>query len=236
METQIEIRKSPLEATQELLKSGLKIEDLKEILTLQKDYEAHEARKAFYRALAEFKAVTIEILKDKKVGYQAKGQFVGYSHATLANIVETVTPELSKCQLAVTWRVEQKERIAVYTKLAHSLGHFEEFPLFAEADATGSKNNIQAIGSTITYLQRYGFLAITGLAAKDQKEDDGAAAGTEYIDDQQAIKIMEYLEALKTKIDKKKLFDKFGIAKIEEIPKAKYSELIALFSEIEKQK
>jgi hypothetical protein len=44
----------------------------------------------------------------------------------------------------------------------------------AGKDESGKKNAIQQVASTNTYLQRYTFLAITGLATKGQ-DDDGAA-------------------------------------------------------------
>ena len=47
--------------------------------------------------------------------------------------------------------------------------------LSASADNSGSKNSIQAIGSTVTYLQRYTLLAITGLATEDM-DDDGSGS------------------------------------------------------------
>ena len=39
--------------------------------------------------------------------------------------------------------------------VSHRLGHSEENTLTAGRDESGNKNNIQAVGSTITYLQRY---------------------------------------------------------------------------------
>jgi hypothetical protein len=46
----------------------------------------------------------------------------------------------------------------------------------AAADISGSKNQIQAIGSAVTYLERYTLFASYGLASKDQ-DDDGKASG-----------------------------------------------------------
>jgi hypothetical protein len=41
----------------------------------------------------------------------------------------------------------------------------------APPDASGGKNTIQQIASTVTYLQRYTLLAITGVATKGQDDD-----------------------------------------------------------------
>ena len=60
--------------------------------------------------------------------------------------------------------------------MTHKQGHSEETELEAAADSSGGKNMIQAQASTITYLQRYTLLAATGLATKDQLDDDGRGA------------------------------------------------------------
>jgi hypothetical protein len=52
------------------------------------------------------------------------------------------------------------------------MGHSERTPLEASPDASGGKNGIQAVGSTVTYLQRYTLLSATGMAVQDQ-DDDG---------------------------------------------------------------
>src|SRR6185503_4639414 len=62
------------------------------------------------------------------------------------------------------------------------------------ADASGSKNAIQAIGSTLTYLQRYSLVQALGLAAAE--DDDGKnAAGVPLITQQQADNLRDLIEA-----------------------------------------
>jgi hypothetical protein len=68
-------------------------------------------------------------------------------------------------------------------------GHEEENTLSGPADASGSKNAIQAIGSTLTYLQRYTLVQALGLAASS--DDDGVAAGAgELISEEQREKLL----------------------------------------------
>jgi hypothetical protein len=74
------------------------------------------------------------------------------------------------------------------------LGHSEETTLSAPSDTTGSKNPIQAIGSTITYLERYTLLALTGLATYDQ-DDDAQSVGVEYIDKKQQNQLLDLILA-----------------------------------------
>jgi hypothetical protein len=91
---------------------------------------------------------------------------------------------LSKYGLSASWSVKQNGTISVTCKITHIKGHFEETTLSAASDTSGSKNAIQAIGSTLTYLERYTLLALTGLATFDG-DDDGQAAEVEYISDKE---------------------------------------------------
>src|SRR5258708_10458648 len=63
--------------------------------------------------------------------------------------------------------------IRVPCTLTHAQGHSESVSMSAQPDTSGSKNSIQAIGSTTSYLQRYTLFAATGLAPKDA-DTDGA--------------------------------------------------------------
>jgi hypothetical protein len=150
-------------------------ERLDKLLDLKERYDKEEARKAFTAALADFKGENVQIVKDKPVGYTNKdGSFTGYKHATLGNVVGTAVPHMSKHGLSHRWNVEQSQgSIKVTCILTHKGGHSEEVSMFAAPDDTGKKNSIQQVASTVTYLERYTFLSITGLAVEDQADDDG---------------------------------------------------------------
>ena len=59
--------------------------------------------------------------------------------------------------------------VSVTTRLIHESGEWVE----VTTSASSRDSKVQAIGSTITYLRRYGLQALTGLSAED---DDGEAA------------------------------------------------------------
>ena len=143
------------------------------LLDAQLKYEANEARKAYAVAMAAFKENPPKIIKDRTVGYNK----VSYSHASLANVTSCINKALSEHGLSASWVTSQVNgSVNVACKITHILGHSEETSLSAAPDTSGSKNAIQAIGSTVTYLQRYTLLALTGLATYDQ-DDDGKGSG-----------------------------------------------------------
>jgi hypothetical protein len=74
------------------------------------------------------------------------------------------------------FNVDQTEKSMKVTCIVrHRDGHFEETTLMSPIDTSGSKNAVQQIGSTQSYLQRYSLMAALGLAAS--RDDDGHAAG-----------------------------------------------------------
>ena len=173
-------QKSPIVQAAEFLQKddGIDVDKLEKLFEIQERWEANEARKAYHQAMADFKANPPEILKDKKVSFKNNDQTTtSYSHATLHNVTSVINAELSKHGLTASWTTGQSDKgVSVTCRITHIMGHSEETTLVAPADGSGKKNSIQAIGSTVTYLERYTLFAITGIAGKDQ-DDDGNGAG-----------------------------------------------------------
>jgi len=158
------------------VRQGADVDKLEKLMALQERYEENESRKAFVSALAAFKSDPLIINKDKHVSYQSSKGEVAYDHATLGNICNIIGAALAKHGLSYRWATDQQTKITVTCTLMHTMGHQESVSLSASPDESGSKNSIQAIGSTVSYLQRYTLLAITGCATQEQ-DDDGRSSG-----------------------------------------------------------
>lgn len=169
---------SPIQQLALMKEAGLTPADMKDMLAVQKDYDAMQAEKLFNQALAAFKSEDILLVKDKQVSFQTTKGLTEYKHATLGSIVSIATPFMSKHGLSHRWKMAQGEQgmITVTFILTHVAGHSEETSLQASPDQSGGKNSIQAVSSTVSYLERYTFLAGTGLAVEDQNDDDAQTA------------------------------------------------------------
>lgn len=150
------------------------VDELAKLLDLKLKYQAHEARLAYVTALQAFKADPPDIEKTKKVSYGTGANAVSYHHAELDVVNEIIQPALKKHGLCLTWRPSDSAgRITVTAVLTHELGHSEDIATVSgPSDTSGGKNNVQAIGSTLTYLERYTAFAGLGLVPKG-KDDDG---------------------------------------------------------------
>lgn len=177
---EIQKTESPLMAAAALVQQAdgkIDVDKLEALLKVQMQWEATQAKKAYVVAMSDFKVSPPEILKDKNVKYHTTKGDVDYKHATLHNVTSKINTELSKHGLTASWVTSQDNgSVKVTCKITHIMGHSEETCLSAPPDNTGSKNVIQAIGSTVTYLQRYTLLALTGLATYDQDDDGKAGA------------------------------------------------------------
>ena len=114
------------------------------------------------------------LTKEREVNFRN----TNYKYVGLAECANPIAAGMSPHGLSHAWYPEQKDgMIGVRCVITHVLGHSEETVLYAEPDnSQDTKNNIQRVGSTVTYLERYTLLALTGLAAGDM-DDDGRSAG-----------------------------------------------------------
>src|SRR5258708_4635708 len=168
VESLVPMLTTPVELLRIAVSQNADIDKLTKLMDLQERWERNEARKAFVVAMNAFKANPPEILKNKHV----KAGQMEYDHATLDNVCKAVTQGLSEHGISDRWKMEQAEQwIKVTCILTHDMGHSEETTLHGAPDNSGAKNAIQAIGSTVTYLQRYTLLAATGLAAANSDTD-----------------------------------------------------------------
>lgn len=151
---------------------------MERLMGLQERWDANEAKKAYHAAMAAFKQNPPTILKDKHVEFTTSKGTTAYDHATIGNVVKQIVAALAEHDLSHSWSTEQLDggQVAVTCTITHKAGHSESVTLKAGRDESGGKNSIQALGSAITYLQRYTLLAITGLAVEDGSDDDGRGA------------------------------------------------------------
>jgi hypothetical protein len=170
---------TPMDMLSHAVERGADLDMIEKLMNLQERWEASQARKAFDEAISAAKADIPPIERTGK-GHNDK------RYATFAAIARVVDPIISRHGLSYRFRTTQGDRISVTCILSHKSGHFEETTLSGPPDASGSKNAIQAIGSTLTYLQRYSLVQMLGLAAAD--DDDGKAShgGATITEDQAA--------------------------------------------------
>jgi len=143
------------------------VDKMAKLWELQQQYEATQARKAFVAAMAKFREECPAIVKTK-TAHNSK-------YAGLAETLSQIKSVESECGLSHSWRTDSKSgTVEVTCVVTHSQGHSEQTTLIADPDKSGSKNSIQAIGSSVTYLQRYTLFSLLGLASSEDDLDGNA--------------------------------------------------------------
>lgn len=186
------------------LNADIDPDKLDKLLDVQQKFEAEEARKAYHKAISEFRKVAPIIGRDRHVQFSANGGNVDYRHSSLGYAMAQVNPLLGEYGLSPSWITEQEQGglIRVTCVISHAAGHSEQTSLFANPDDKKGMNSMQRIKSTITYLERTTLFAILGLA--EDADDDGRGAGgpdtaappaSEFITFEQAARVRELVEA-----------------------------------------
>lgn len=217
---------TPMELISRASASGASIDQMQQLFELQLRYEANEARKAYNDAMSNFREKAPAIAKTR-TGHNIK-------YAGLSESIEAIQPLLSQFGLSHQWKTKQDgNQISVECTITHRLGHAESTSLSSAPDTSGSKNAIQSIGSTVSYLERYTLYAILGLSSREM-DDNGKGSGgpkVETIDEGQAALLENLIDEVKGALTKEKAISGFcafhKIPSVEELPVSKYDAAIA---------
>jgi hypothetical protein len=206
------------------------IEKFERLMSLRERVALADARRAFYAALAQAKGEFGPILKKRQVDYEHKDKDgrTKYSYEEFVDISAVVDPILSKYGLTYRFKSQQEgAKIKVTCILSHADGYSEENSLEGVEDKSGQKNPNQAIGSTVTYLQRYTLKEAVGVGAS--RDDDGQGGDDPLI----AMDDVIYLETLirDTETDLPKFLENIGAASIAEMTLSQFKRGATLLNE-----
>ena len=203
------------------IEKGAELDKLEKLMDLQIKWELNQARKSFIIAMAAFKANLPWVIKDK-TNFQYKSKY-----ASENALINTINPELSKHGLSASFDFTQDgDNIRVTCNITHADGHRESVSLSGKADGSGSKNPLQQIKSTITYLRKATFEAVTGIASRENEaDDDGNGSGdVVYISDKQKSTILDFVNEKGIKEDKFLQF--MGVDSVEKINEKDYNKAL----------
>lgn len=191
------------------------------LLDVQERMMNKQAEINFNIDFGKLQAELPSITQDAKIVHSGK---LIANYATYEAIDKVIRPLLVKHGFSLRYNSKGWEgKVVIYGTLAHRDGHSitDEIPL--GIDASGAKNNVQGVGSTIAYGKRYlvGMLLNLVFCGED---DDGVKAGHVPINDEQATEIKDKLRS--TGADVKKFLEYMGAASVDEIAAKNYSKAI----------
>src|SRR5437867_9204623 len=144
------------------------VEKLKALFALHERAEARSAKAAFNAAFA---AMQGELPTIDEHGRAVMNGQQRYTYARQEDIIAIVRPILARYGFSLRHRhLYPDGKIKIIGILSHRDGHSEEDEFEAKADTSGSKNDIQAIGSTRTYGERYTTRALLNIVSRDPND------------------------------------------------------------------
>lgn len=146
------------------------------------------------QAQAEF-ADSLASMQAELPSIGERGDAAGrYKFALWEDINQAIKPILQKHGFALSFRTDTANGITVTGVLSHRNGHREETSITLPADASGNKNAVQAVASSVSYGKRYTAGALLNLTSHGEDDDAFAATG-DFITEAQEIGLRERLEA-----------------------------------------
>lgn len=161
--TMINESQQPMRLLELAINKDADIEKLERLMAMQTQWDERNAKRDFLAAMARFQSRCPDIKKLK--------QGHNYKYAPLSDIVAQVRDLIAECGMCYRFEQDHEKGIRVTCIVSHESGHSESNTMVAAPDTSGSKNAIQAIGSTVQYLMRYTFVGAFGITTADEDMD-----------------------------------------------------------------
>jgi hypothetical protein len=205
------------------------IDKMERLLQMQERVIARNAEAAYNSAFAEMQEELPEITErgEIKVNGQTRSKY-----ALFEDINDAVKPVLKKHGFAMSFRTHIADNAVTVTGiLMHKAGHREETTISLPADNSGSKNSVQAIGSSIQYGKRYAMCALINITSRGEDDDGMRAGAAQRITENQAADLKALAEEVGADVPAFLKYlsrnGKVTIENIEGIPAAMYADAVA---------
>lgn len=171
------------------------------LLDVQERMMNKQAELDFNADFAKLQEDLPRITKDAKIKH---GEKVISTYATYEKIDDVIRPLLIKHGFGLRFNSEPDptgKGVIITATLSHRGGHsiVDRVPL--GYDASGAKNNVQGVGSTIAYGKRYLVGMLLNLVFEGE-DDDGVKAGHQPITDEQAAILKQLVRDTGTDVKK----------------------------------
>lgn len=204
---------------------------MQQLLDMQERILDRNAKVAYTQALAAM-ADELPVVAERGHIKDRHGK-IQSTYAKWEDINEAIKPILSKHGFHLSFRTGRAEdgSMAVTGVLSHREGHAEETTIYLPADQSGSKNEVQAVGSSASYGKRYTAAALLNLTTCGEDDDGQAAGAGPTISEDQAADLRSIIEEVGA--DEKKFLSylaktgKVKIDSIEAIPAKMHKDAVA---------
>ena len=199
------------------------IDKMERLLEMQERVIARDAKAAYFAALAEMQP-NLPVIEEHG-GIKDRNGKVQSTYALWEDVNEAIRPILVQYGFALSFKVRRTEGEIITTGvLSHRGGHSEETELSLPTDTSGSKNAVQAVGSSTSYGKRYTAFALLNITSKGE-DDDGDKGGRDAsVSREQLDTLLGVADAVGA--DKAKFCRIFKVDSLRDIPAKQYDEAL----------
>jgi hypothetical protein len=211
------------------------IEAMERLLAMRERVMAQNAKAAYTAAMMAVKPLLPVIDRKGRIEIRDKHDpnkvLQSTAFAKWEDIDAAIAPTLAEHGFALTFRsgVAPDGKLTVTGIVSHRDGHSEETTVTLPHDGSGSKNAVQAVGSSLSYGKRYAATLLLNIRTKGE-DDDGAAGGAAA----QTITAKQHqeLQALidKTEANVPRFCQHFKIEGVVDLPAKRFEEAMNLLS------
>ncbi|MFJ3486624.1 ERF family protein [Pseudomonas sp. NPDC090202] len=179
------------------------IDKMERLMAMHERFQAQQAKQQFDDALSLMQEELPVI--GERGGIKDKSGRIQSTYALWEDINEMIKPVLAKHGFAITFRTPRNEKgIEVEGVLSHRAGHRETTSILLPVDASGNKNGVQAVASSVSYGKRYtaGMLLNITTTGEDDDGNGGVASITPRVTSAQAAQLAMLLEKCSEKAKK----------------------------------
>jgi hypothetical protein len=204
------------------------VEALEKLVTLNERIADRHAAQEFNAALARFQRACPAIIKNVTAQIATKsGAKFSYKYAPLDDIVAKIREPLHAEGLSYSWDSSvNKERamLKVVCTVSHVNGHCRSASFEIPWETEAGMSQQQKFAAALSFGQRKSLEQALGISSGE--DTDGADPQRfEKITDSQAADLLALIQ--ETKADKAKLLKWVGVASLEDIPAARFAEVVA---------
>lgn len=198
------------------------IDKMERLMAMHERMQARDAEAEFNTSMAAMQSDIPSIAERGAI--TVNGQ-VRSNYATFEDINDVIKPIMQSHGFAITFKVENVPGgMNVTGILMHRAGHRESTSMFIPLDTSGSKNAVQAVGSSTSYGKRYVMTALLNLTTRGEDDDGHAAVPTANVTAVQASAITALLARCSEKT-RDWFVGEYGT--VECVPKARHDILTA---------
>ena len=197
------------------------MDKMERLLAMQERIFDRNARMAYASALAVMQPKMPVITE--RGGIKNSAGAVQSKYALWEDINDAIKPLLAEHGFALSFRTgtTTEGKITVTGILSHREGHQEETTISLPHDSSGSKNAVQAVGSSTSYGKRYTATALLNITSRGE-DDDGHAAPNDWIDADQVGELVALMEDVGA--DRTKFLNFLRIDTLAHLPKKRLRE------------